>query len=75
MARQDQERQARLEPERITYARAEIEKLGYETTKISATEITFEYFGNIIRMFPYSGWHQGKGIKSGRGLKELLNQI
>ena len=39
------------------------------------TTLIFEYNGNTIRYFPYSGWHSGKGIKDGRGIKNLLKQL
>ncbi len=74
MARLNIERQKKLEPERISYAKVKLERLGYEVTE-SNTELRFIYKGNIIKFFPYSGWHSGKGIKDGRGLDNLLKQL
>ncbi len=74
MARLNEERQKELEPKRIAYAKAQLEKLGYEVTE-SDTELRFIYKENVIKFFPYSGWHSGKGITDGRGLDRLLKQI
>ena len=76
MARLDQERQNELEPERLLYAKGEIEKLGYEVAiQPNGKSLKFLFNQHVITFFPYSGWHTGKGIKDGRGLKLLLNQI
>ena len=74
MSRLNIERQKELEPKRIAYAKEKIERLGYEVTE-SNTELRFIYKGNIIKFFPYSGWHSGKEIKDGRGLDNLLKQL
>ncbi len=75
MARLNKERQEQLEPERIRYAKEQIEKLGYTVTGESKTYISFEFKGHPVKLFPYSGWHTGKTIQDGRGLKNLLDQI
>lgn len=78
MARQDQERQAKLEPKRMAYAKEQIEKKGYEVIAVSDTELQFIHdsqWGHKIHFFPYSGWHSGSTIKDGRGLNKLLKQI
>lgn len=74
MTRLNIERQKELEPKRIAYAKKEIEALGFDVTE-SETELRFIFKGNLIKFFPYSGWHSGKGIKDGRGLDKLLKQI
>jgi len=53
----------------------QIEKLGYTVTGESKTYISFEFKGHPVKLFPYSGWHTGKTIQDGRGLKNLLDQI
>ena len=68
------ERQKELEPQRVAHAKKRIEELGFEVTE-SKTELRFIYKGNMIKFFPYSGWHSGKGITDGRGLDRLLKQI
>lgn len=73
--RLDQEREKELQPERIEYAKKQIETLGYEIAFSNETEIQFLFKGNVIRFYPYSGWHQGTGIKAGRGLQKLLTQV
>lgn len=75
MKRLNQERQEKLEPSRIEYAKNAIQKLGYDITFESSTSINFEHLGSTVVFFPYSGWHSGKSITDGRGLKKLLDQI
>lgn len=69
------ERQQQLEPERIKYAKEQIEKLGYEITYECDTRIDFIFKGSTIQFYPYSGWHTGKTIIDGRGINKLINQI
>ena len=73
--RQDIERQNELEPKRMEFAKQEIEKLGYEILYENERYLIFEYDNNLVRFFPYSGWHSGGSIQDGRGLQNLLNQI
>ena len=75
MARLDKERQEELEPERISFARQELKNLGLEIIEETNTRIDFLYKGNKIMLYPYSGWHTGKGIKDGRGIKKLIKQL
>lgn len=64
------------EDNRIKYAKSELEKRGYEVTHDASNKcLIFEYKGNKIRLFPYTGWFTGKGIKDGRGLQNLLKQL
>jgi hypothetical protein len=73
--RLNDEREQKLQPLRMEVAVKEIESLGYVITYKGDVELWFIFKGNTIRFFPYSGWHSGKGIKDGRGLRNLLNQI
>ena len=75
MARLYIERQIRLQPERMRHAKEEIIKLGYVITAETLTHIQFKFKGSVVTLYPYSGWHSGKTIKDGRGLKGLLKQI
>ena len=75
MARLDQERQERLEPQRVKGCKDKLESLGYEVRQIAGDLLEFTYKGNNIKFWPYSGWHSGKGIKDGRGFSNLLRQI
>lgn len=75
MPRLDTDRQKELEPKRMGYAKAEIEKLGYPVMITGSTSLQFTYKREIIRVFPYSGWCTGKTITDCRGIKKLLKQI
>lgn len=75
MARLDKERQQELEPQRINFAVQKLSEIGIEVTSKDSTKITFDWKGNKITFFPYSGWHTGKGIKDGRGINNLLKQL
>lgn len=75
MPRQDIERQNLLEPERISYAKNSLIMMGFNVCYEDKTSIEFVYKGNIIKLFPYSGYFNGKGIKAGRGIKDLIQQI
>jgi len=73
--RLDKERQAELEPERLSFAKNAIYNLGYMINYEDSTKIKFEFKGETITLFAYSGWHTGKSIKDGRGIEKLINQI
>lgn len=75
MARQNLELQRILEPVRLKHAKKVITALGYHIDTETPSEIHFQYRGSVVKFFPYSGWHTGKTIKDGRGLKKLTNQI
>jgi hypothetical protein len=74
MARLNNNRQEKLEPKRLRHAVDKIIELGY-TVEIDEKKISFEFKGEKVTLFPYSGWHTGKSIKDGRGLENLINQI
>ncbi len=73
--RQDAERQKKLEPKRIAFAKKSIENLGYKITYQDETKLKFEFKAENVTLFPYSGWHAGKSIKDGRGVDKLLKQL
>lgn len=75
MSRLNTERQNKLEPIRMRTAINEIQKLGLRITNSSDKMIEFEYKGQPVRYFPYSGWATGKTIKDGRGLNNLIKQL
>lgn len=73
--RLNQEREQRLQPERIKMAIESLTHLGLAPYCTSSTEVRFKYKGHEIKYFPYSGWHTGKTIKDGRGYKHLFGQL
>lgn len=74
MSRLDTERQKELEPQRMEYAIMKLDRI-VSIAYVSKTEIQFYWKDELVRYFPYSGWHTGKSISDGRGLQNLLNQL
>ena len=73
--RLDQEREKALQPIRILDSISTLENIGFKIIYDDKTKIKFIHNGYEITFYPYSGWHTGKGIKDGRGIKNLLKQI
>lgn len=70
------ERRIKKEPYRVKYAADKLHRLGYETHYIEDQKrLEFIYQGEIVRFYPYSGWHTGKTIQDGRGINKLLKQL
>lgn len=69
------EEKRKITEQRKEYAIIELEKLGYELTYEDDDEINISYKGKTVSIFPYSGWFQGKSVKKGRGIKNLLKQL
>lgn len=63
------------EEPRMDYAIRKLTEAGYEVDRVNDNELNFLFKGNLIKLFPYTGWNTGKGIKDGRGIQKLLNQI
>lgn len=75
MKRLDTDRQNELEPKRVEYAIEKLAELNIVAIRVTDKELEFKWKGNMIKLFPYSGWFTGKGIKDGRGLQNLLKQL
>ena len=72
----NKERQELLEPGRVDYAIKKITDLGIEVRPIDeGRELQFTYKGHLVKFWPYTGWHTGKSVKDGRGIKNLLKQL
>ena len=75
MTRLNTELQQELEPKRLEYAKTVLEDLGVDIHFEDKTCIKFIFKSHEVTFFPYSGWHTGKTIKDGRGLKNLIKQL
>lgn len=73
--RLDQDREARLQPKRIEFAKNVLVHLGYEITYEDGTRIEFVHNGSVVKLYPYSGWFTGKTVRDGRGIEYLLKQL
>jgi hypothetical protein len=60
---------------RRTYAKEQIEALGYHVEEEDKYTLKFMYHCNIIRYYPYTGGVVGKGIKNTRGIDALIEQL
>lgn len=70
------ERRDRREPGRSEYVMAELRKRGYSPVWDEQEKaVRFDYKGNTITVWPHKGWFSGKGVKDGRGVRKLLNQL
>lgn len=69
------EREQKLQPERMKFAQKAIANMGYTLNVISENEIQFVHRGEVVKLFPYSGWFSGKSVKDGLGIANLLTQL
>lgn len=63
------------EAERMDYAIKKLTEAGMEVDRVDDKTLQFLYQGEIVSFWPWKGWHSGKSIKDGRGLRNLLNQL
>lgn len=73
--RLNQEREKRLQPERIKTCVQKLYEMGKLVVSVDDLKIVFMHNGEKVHFFPYSGWHTGKSIKDGRGWENLRRQI
>lgn len=73
--RLNQEREEKLQPERIKTCKLKLEQLGFIVSKNGKTELQFMFNGSLVKFWAYSGWHSGRSIKDGRGFLNLLKQL
>lgn len=63
----------KTEPQRIDYAIKLLHNSGHRMDKtLDETKFLVDDF---VDFWPYTGWWSGKGIGSGRGVKNLLKQL
>jgi hypothetical protein len=75
MKSMSQARRQKVEPSRMEVATEKVSELGYDVNSDDGQSLTFELNGNTIRIFPYTGWFSGKGVKDGRGIFNLIEQL
>lgn len=64
-----------LNEERYQHAKKKISALGILVFEVDNKTLTFQFNDHDVLFYPYTGWHTGKSIKDGRGLKNLLKQL
>lgn len=60
---------------RLAYCKKELITHGIEIIAETETCLEFMWKGERVKIYPYSGWHTGKTIRDGRGIKNLLIQL
>jgi hypothetical protein len=72
----DESKRPRLEPDRIAYAKSALDFAGFSWEEISPKSLrVFMPNGCAAILYPYTGWFTGRGIKDGRGIQTLINQL
>lgn len=69
------DRRDQRQPSRMMFAIEEIKRLGYDVTVVGDTTIMFDFRGEKVRFYPYTGWFTGKTVNDGRGIAKLIKQI
>ena len=64
-----------INQERYQHAKKKISALGILVFEVDNKTLTFHHNDHDVLFYPYTGWHTGKSIKDGRGLKNLLKQL
>lgn len=73
--RLDQEREEKLNPKRMQYAKDQFIARNIPITETDKYSITIMFKCERIRVYVYTGWFTGKSIKDGRGIDKLLKQL
>lgn len=73
--RLDQQREDKLQPQRMRKCQVTLESLGYKVEVFEPDRLEFEHKGQIVKFWPYSGWHSGRSIEDGRGFGILLTKL
>jgi hypothetical protein len=70
------ERQKELEPKRMAYAHERLTTLtDVDILETTDKKIVFNFKGKKNTIYPFTGYFNGKSIKAGRGIEELLKQL
>jgi hypothetical protein len=64
-----------LNPKRMQFAKEQLLNVGVSIATETETEVQLWHKGEIVKLFPYTGWATGKSIKDGRGLDNLIKQL
>jgi hypothetical protein len=67
-------KRAEKEPSRFEYATDALMEADC-TVRPNSEDPKCLIVNGYIRFWPYTGWYSGKGVGSGRGIKNLLKQL
>jgi hypothetical protein len=72
------EHKAIAQDHRTRYAIKKLKSIGIKPKQELVGErirLSFNWKGQAIIFWPFTGWHTGKSIKDGRGIKNLIKQL
>lgn len=71
------ERRDALEGPRLSYAIERLASVGITDVAYEggSRSLSFQWHGNTVRIWPYTGYFNGKGLKPGRGIENLIRQL
>lgn len=75
MSRINKEREQALQPQRMRSTKDKLIGMGFNIAYEDETRLEFIFNNERVSFWPYSVWHSGKSIKSGRGFSRLLRQL
>lgn len=73
--RLNQDREKELQPKRVATTKKKLVDMGFLVEQKDHTCLQFEWEGNTISFWPYSGWFSGKGLGDGRGFDNMLTRM
>lgn len=71
------ERRDATEGPRLSYAIGRLASVGITDVAYEggSRSLSFRWHGNTVRIWPCTGYFSGKGLKSGRGIENLIRQL
>ncbi len=64
-----------LQRKRMEVAVVAFKVMGIDFIVNNSSTIEIDFEGSVVLFLPYTGWHSGKSIKDGHGIKNLIKQI
>ena len=66
------EERKKIEPSRMKFAQEQLKLNGIQYQILDKQTILVD---DYVKFYPFTGWYSGKGIGSGRGIKNLIKRI
>lgn len=72
MREHNRERRGVIEPHLFKYAKQKLDEAGHTYETVDATQLLVNGY---VKFWPFTGWYAGKGIGSGRGIRNLIKAL